>query len=178
MLFGLSGILLTGLYFCLFRIHIIPGLETDYGFYGILTPALIRFGRNKSEKLLALTVGLCLISIGGMPSQLFSLAAVGILAFYNGKRGKHGMKWLFYGYYSVCNFAACAWMIREDEYNNRDAGMAQPSRHFLFGCCTLIIIQTPGKTKSRPCVSRSAFGYAILLSLMVNWLFLCAAAFL
>ena len=45
-LFGLSGILLTGLYFCLFRIHIIPGLETDYGFYGILTPALIRFGRN------------------------------------------------------------------------------------------------------------------------------------
>lgn len=100
-LFGLSGILLTGLYFCLFRIHIIPGLETDYGFYGILTPALIRFGRNKSEKLLALTVGLCLISIGGMPSQLFSLAAVGILAFYNGKRGKHGMKWLFYGYYPL-----------------------------------------------------------------------------
>lgn len=79
---------------------------------------------------------------------------------------------------SVCNFAACAWMIREDEYNNRDAGMAQPSRHFLFGCCTLITIQTPGKTKSRPCVSRSALGYAILLSLMVNWLFLCAAAFL
>ena len=171
-LFGLSAILLTGLYFCLFRIHIIPGLETDYGFYGILTPALIRFGRNKSEKLLALTVGLCLISIGGMPSQLFSLAAVGILAFYNGKRGKARYEMAFLRILSasyccaVCNFAACAWMIREDEYNNRDAGMAQPSRHFL------------SQTKSRPCVSRSAFGYAILLSLMVNWLFLCAAAFL
>ena len=98
---GLLAILLTGLYFCLFGVQVIPGLETDYGFYGVLTPVLIRYGRNKNEKLLALTVGLCLIAIGGMPSQSFSLAAVGILAFYDGKRGKHGMKWLFYGYYPL-----------------------------------------------------------------------------
>ena len=99
LLWVLLAMLLTLLYFCLFGIQLIPGLETDYGFYGVLTPVLIRYGRNKNEKLLALTVGLCLIAIGGMPSQLFSLAAVGILAFYNGKRGKHDMKWLFYGYY-------------------------------------------------------------------------------
>lgn len=97
--FGLVAMLLTALYVCLFRIKVIPGLETDYGFYGILTPVLIYFGQNKREKLAALMIGLCLISIGGMTLQIFSLAAVGILAFYNGERGKHDMKWLFYGYY-------------------------------------------------------------------------------
>ena len=90
---GLLAILLTELYFFLFGMQVNSGFETDYGFYGVLTPVLIRYGRNKNEKLLALTVGLCLIAIGGMPSQLFSLAAVGILAFYDGKRGNHGMKW-------------------------------------------------------------------------------------
>lgn len=60
---------------------------------------LIHFGQSKSEKLSALMIGLCFISIGGMSLQIFSLAAVGILAFYNGERGKHDMKWLFYGYY-------------------------------------------------------------------------------
>lgn len=97
--FGLLAMLLITLYVCLFGVKVISGLETDYGFYGILTPVLIHFGQSKSEKLSALMIGLCLISIGGMTLQIFSLAAVGILAFYNGERGKHDMKWLFYGYY-------------------------------------------------------------------------------
>lgn len=98
-MFGLLALLLTVLYVCLFGINMIPQLETDYGFYGIFTPVFIYFGKNKHEKLLALTIGLFLIAIDSMPYQIFSLTAVGILAFYNGKRGKHALKYLFYVYY-------------------------------------------------------------------------------
>ncbi len=98
-IFGLLAILLIALYVFLFNINVIPQLETDYGFYGILTPVFIYFGKNKHEKLLALTIGLFLIAMDGMPYQIFSLTAVGILAFYNGKRGKHALKYLFYAYY-------------------------------------------------------------------------------
>lgn len=123
-LFGLSGILLTGLYFCLFRIHIIPGLETDYGFYGILTPALIRFGRNKKRETACAdswTVSdfdrryalAALLTCSGGNTCILQRQA---------RKARYEMAFLriLSASYccSVCNFAACAWMIREDEYEN------------------------------------------------------------
>lgn len=100
-LWGLSAVALTLLYFGFFQLQLLPGFGTDYGFWGIITPVLIWLGRDKLERLAALTIGLCLISaqLGGV--QLFSLAVIVILLFYNGKRGKHSMKWFFYGYYPL-----------------------------------------------------------------------------
>lgn len=57
--------------------------------------------QRKREKVLALTVGLCLIvlEMGGV--QVFSLAAVPLLALYNGERGKYRWKAFFYLYYPI-----------------------------------------------------------------------------
>lgn len=99
--FGTLAALLTALYFSLFELQVIPKLEVDYGFFGILTPVLIRFGRSKGERLLALAIGLCLISTGMELAQLFSLAAVAVLTLYSGERGRYSLKWFFYGYYPL-----------------------------------------------------------------------------
>ncbi len=88
-------------YLLLFEFNIIPNFETDYGFIGIITPLLVWFGRSKAEKLILLAVGLFLIfaEIGGI--QIYSFAALILLLFYNGKRGRHSFKWFFYGYYPL-----------------------------------------------------------------------------
>lgn len=75
--------------FLLFQFRLIPRLETDYGFLGTITPLLVWLGKGKREKILGLTVGLCLIALEMGGIQMFSLAAVPVLALYNGKRGKY-----------------------------------------------------------------------------------------
>lgn len=92
---------ITLLYFVIFQLRLIPGVETDYGFLGIITPVLVWLGHSKTEKLIGLTIGLCLISVELGVIQLCSLTAVAVLLYYNGKRGKRSMKWFFYGYYPV-----------------------------------------------------------------------------
>ena len=86
-------------YYSLFQLKIIHGLKTDYGFYGIITPVLVWLGSGKQEKLLALALGLFLISIDTGGIQIFSFAALAILYLYNGERGKKAAKGFFYFYY-------------------------------------------------------------------------------
>ena len=87
----------------------------DYGLVGVLLPALVYLPRvfcpdmddaqRRRITLVPLAVGLALLSwsmrLGLGAIQWFSLASVVLLAFYNGKRGKWRMKYLFYIYYPV-----------------------------------------------------------------------------
>ena len=98
---GVCTMMLVFLYFAVFQLWMIPGLETDYGFLGIITPVLVWLGRSKAEKLAGLTIGLCLLSVEFGMVQFFSLAAVILLYFYNGERGNHRLKWAFYTYYPL-----------------------------------------------------------------------------
>ena len=97
---GVFALALTAC-FLLFQLRLIPGFMTDYGFLGIITPLLVWLGKRKREKVLALTVGLCLIvlEMGGV--QVFSLAAVPLLVLYSGERGKYRWKAFFYLYYPI-----------------------------------------------------------------------------
>lgn len=100
-LWGMSAVALTVLYFAVFQLQPFRGFGTDYGFFGIITPVLVWLGRGKPERLAGLGIGLCLISAQLGIVQLFSLLVVVMLLFYNGKRGKHSLKWFFYGYYPL-----------------------------------------------------------------------------
>ena len=72
----------------------------DYGFIGVLLPVGIYMARDKKMKLFTATVMLCALAIwSGWPIQWASLAAIPLLAMYNGQRGKWKLKWLFYAYY-------------------------------------------------------------------------------
>ena len=71
----------------------------DYGLWGVLLPVLVYFEKEKSGKLRNFAICLALIALEYGGIQWFSLAAVPLLALYNGKRGKHKMKNLFYIYY-------------------------------------------------------------------------------
>ena len=68
---------------------------------GIITPVLVWLGHSKAEKLAGLTIGLCLLSLELGMVQIYSLAAVILLYFYNGERGNHSLKWTFYAYYPL-----------------------------------------------------------------------------
>lgn len=86
------------------EIRILPGgryLSFDYGFYGMLLPLLIVLGRDKKQKLLLTAAGLTLIALSLGGTQWYSLAALFLLACYNGRRGKRKMKYLFYIYYPL-----------------------------------------------------------------------------
>lgn len=98
---GVCTMMLVFLYFAVFQLQLILGLETDYGFLGIITPVLVWLGRSKAEKLAGLTIGLCLLSVELGTVQFCSLAAVILLYFYNGERGNHSLKWAFYAYYPL-----------------------------------------------------------------------------
>lgn len=76
-------------------------ISFDYGFYGIILPVLIVFGRNKKQKLFLAAVGIILIALSAGGIQWFSLATLVFLACYNGQRGKWNMKYLFYVYYPL-----------------------------------------------------------------------------
>ena len=76
---GVCTMMLVFLYFAVFQLWMIPGLETDYGFLGIITPVLVWLGRSKAEKLTGLTLGVCLLSAELGTVQFFSLAAVILL---------------------------------------------------------------------------------------------------
>ena len=75
--------------------------EIDYGFWGVMLPVVIYAGRDTWGKLLCTALGLCLLAYTGYPIQWWSLAALPLLALYNGQRGKWKMKWFFYFFYPV-----------------------------------------------------------------------------
>lgn len=97
---AVSGFLAAG-FLCIFLPALLPGTDygVDYGFFGVCLPIFIWAGKTKKEKLLACALGLCLVALKFGGSQWFSLAAVPLLALYNGERGRHAIGRLFYIYY-------------------------------------------------------------------------------
>lgn len=75
------------------------GLQFDYGFIGMLIPVVLSQLDTKRGKLLAEALLLIILSVNISKYQLFSLLALILLAFYNGRRGKMNIKYLFYAYY-------------------------------------------------------------------------------
>ena len=98
LLLFVAGCLAT-LFVCEVLPGMLPGFDVDYGLMGVLIPIMAYYGKNKTQKLLYLLVGLVLLAGDSYWTQWFALAAVPVLMLYNGQRGKWNMKWLFYIYY-------------------------------------------------------------------------------
>lgn len=74
----------------------------DYGFFGVLMPAVIYFAKdNRQTKLTAVFAMCVLLSISSSDLQYFSVFSVLPLALYNGERGKLRLKYFFYVYYPL-----------------------------------------------------------------------------
>ncbi len=73
----------------------------DYGLWGVMLPVLVFAVDEKWEKLILTTAVLVLIALPGGGIQWYSIAAVPLLALYNGERGTLRMKNLFYTYYPL-----------------------------------------------------------------------------
>ncbi len=94
------GALAATAFVCVGLPMILKGTDfaVDYGLLGVLLPVLIYFGKPHENYLIT---GLILMGLlnGGM--QWFGLAAVPLLAVYNGQRGKGNVGKFFYIYYPV-----------------------------------------------------------------------------
>ena len=100
----LSFILLIGCAVLLWLIlgvfpHFIKGFGTDYGAVGVFLPVLVYLLPKKSLKIICTSLLLTLLALTTKQSQWLALLSVPLLCLYNGKRGKLGMKYLFYVYY-------------------------------------------------------------------------------
>jgi len=79
----------------------LPGdFEIDYSFLGVMLPVMIWAGKGKWQSLGMCALGLLLLATGNS-IQIYALAALIPLAFYNGQRGKHHLKAFFYWYYPI-----------------------------------------------------------------------------
>lgn len=75
--------------------------HVDYRFSGALLPVLVYVGKRRETRLALAALGIlatCL-EFGGV--QWYALLALLPLALYDGTRGRHAMKWLFYLYYPL-----------------------------------------------------------------------------
>lgn len=79
---------------------LLPGTDyaVDYDFLGVILPVIIWLMPTMPWQLLAAAGVLMLMGITNWV-QLFALGSVVLLALYNGQRGKHNIKQLFYWYY-------------------------------------------------------------------------------
>lgn len=77
----------------------LPGFEIDYGFWGVLFPVCVYAAKDRRLRLAATAISMALLSVRYSWIQWFSLAAIPLLALYNGQRGKRGSKYFFYLYY-------------------------------------------------------------------------------
>ncbi len=78
------------------------GVVFDYGCVGILLPPLIALGRGENQRAALFTLGIAALSLAsGVWYQWFSLAAVIPVLMYNGERGRHNIKYLFYAFYPL-----------------------------------------------------------------------------
>lgn len=101
--FGCLAALLAGV-FCL--CVVLPGaggtdFEVDYGLAGVLLPVLVYYGGTHRQRLFCLTLGLAVLSLSLGGIQWACLAAVPVLALYNGQRGRGSLGRLFYLYYPL-----------------------------------------------------------------------------
>lgn len=78
-------------------------VDVDYGFFGIMLPVFTNMFSDRKRRLFmfsASLIALCIdVVYGGFTVQFWSLAAVPIIAAYNGKLGKYKMKYFFYIFY-------------------------------------------------------------------------------
>lgn len=94
-----AGALLAAVFLSVVLPDLLPGFAIDYGIWGIVLPVLIFFGRDRLSALALTALGLLLLCLQSGGIQWYSLAALPLLALYNGTRGKTPMKYLFYIYY-------------------------------------------------------------------------------
>ena len=97
MLFGFA----TAFFLCEILPYLLPGTDycVDYGFLGVLIPVCIYLARDPRSRLLVLMAGLSCLAYISVNIQWMALAAVPLLALYNGQRGKWKLKWFFYLFY-------------------------------------------------------------------------------
>ena len=93
------GCLAVVFFLCVILPDLLPHTDfyIDYGLMGVLLPVIIYFGRPKTIQ--SLTIGLVLLALQTGGRQWWALAAVPLLALYNGQRGKGNIGKLFYLYY-------------------------------------------------------------------------------
>ena len=89
------------LFLCHGLTALLPGTDygVDYGFIGVMTPVLIYLCAKKLPQLLMLGGCLLALCFGAWEGQIVALAAVPLIALYNGTRGKWKLKWFFYLFY-------------------------------------------------------------------------------
>ena len=78
-------------------------LDIMYGFWGCMLPLFVYMRRDKLSGLVFFTGGLILQSIGSSSVQIYSLMAVPLLLFYDGKKMKTTKfeKYFYYVYYPL-----------------------------------------------------------------------------
>jgi len=91
----------TVLFLCQGLPRLLPGTDysVDYGFVGVMTPVLVYLCAGKLPQLLVLALCLAGQCLDAWWGQVFALAAVPLIALYNGTRGKWKLKWFFYLFY-------------------------------------------------------------------------------
>ena len=90
----------------------------DYGFWGVMTPVLVSFGMLLQLPhwglVLILGVGLALLGTEYVSVQNYAFLALPLLLLYNGKPGKHRMKYFFYIFYPahLAVLQGIVWLVR------------------------------------------------------------------
>lgn len=76
--------------------------DIDYGFFGVITPAVIYFAKEEKKAKISVVALMCmLLGLRYGDIQYYSLLSVLPLLFYNGERGKLKLKYFFYAYYPL-----------------------------------------------------------------------------
>ena len=79
-------------------------VTVDYGFFGVMLPVCASLFEERGQRLVMFTACLLALSItmtDDFTVQYWSLAAVPLLALYNGKPGRVRMKYFFYIFYPL-----------------------------------------------------------------------------
>ena len=98
---ALAALALTAIAFTVLVLpHLCVDFAIDYKEFGVLLPVLLYYTKGRWQKLLGLAVVLLAMTVvSTRQTQWVALAAVPLLALYNGKRGKMNLKYLFYVFY-------------------------------------------------------------------------------
>lgn len=79
-------------------------VDVDYSFFGIMLPVFTSFFSDRKQRLVmfsACLIALCIDLTDTLMIQYWSLAAIPLIAIYNGERGKHSLKYFFYVFYPL-----------------------------------------------------------------------------
>lgn len=79
-------------------------VDVDYSFFGIMLPVFTSFFSDRKQRLVmfsACLIALCIDLTDTLMIQYWSLAAIPLIAMYNGECGKHSLKYFFYVFYPL-----------------------------------------------------------------------------